>query len=328
VFPKNTLPADFYNVRPAHNHFPHHVLLVLTQLSVGAFSVDYVVTSFFHSEATIQRYHALVALALGLMALGASTTHLGRPQYGFRAIMGIGHSWMSREIAGFGAFAGLAVAYAAGAWADPVLGVLGLPPLPAQLADNLQRWLGGAVALSGLVGVWCSVMLYAVTRRALWQLSQSAPRFFSTTLLLGLSLTLLVFVAAARFGEPVPGYILSGLQGSLIATAVFKLLLELSIFSQLRLSQVSDLKRTALLMRGELSRLTIARFVCGGVGGLVLPFWLTAFFDPAAAVVPLGSAPLAIALLSTLALVAGELVERSLFFMAAASPKMPGAVGT
>jgi hypothetical protein len=37
---------------------------------------------------------------------------------------------------------------------------------------------------------------------------------------------------------------------------------------------------------------------------------------------------LAIALGSTLALVAGELVERSLFFMAAASPKMPGAVGT
>jgi len=44
--------------------------------------------------------------------------------------------------------------------------------------------------------------------------------------------------------------------------------------------------------------------------------------------VPIGGAPLAIALGSTLALVAGELVERSLFFMAAASPKMPGAVGT
>jgi Fe-S-cluster-containing dehydrogenase component/DMSO reductase anchor subunit len=328
VFPKNTLPADFYNVRPAHNHFPLVVLLVLTQLSVGAFSVDYVVTSFFYAEATIQRYHALVALALGLLALGASTTHLGRPQYGFRAIMGIGHSWMSREIAGFGAFAALAVAYAAGAWADTVLGAFGLPPLPVALADSLQRWLGGAVAASGLIGVWCSVMLYAVTRRAFWQLPQSAPRFFSTTLLLGLSLTLLVFVGAARFGEPVPGYILSGLQGSLIAVAVFKLLLELSIFSHLRLSRVSDLKRTALLMRGELVRLTTARFVLGVVGGLALPFWLAAFFDPAAAVVPLGSVPVAVTLLSTLALVAGELVERSLFFMAAASPKMPGAVGT
>ena len=328
VFPKNTLPADFYNVRPAHNHLPLVVLLVLTQLSVGAFCVDYVVTSFYYAEAIIQRYHALVALALGLVALGASTTHLGRPQYGFRAIMGIGHSWMSREIAGFGAFAGLAVAYAAGAWANTVLGALGLPVLPTPVADSLQRWLGGAVAVSGLLGVWCSVMLYAVTRRAFWQLSQSAPRFFSTTVLLGLSLTLLVFVGAARLGEPVPGYILSGLQGALIAVAVFKLLLELSIFSHLRLSQVSDLKRTALLMRGELSRLTTARFLLGAVGGLALPFWLSAFLDPTAAAVPLGNAPLAIVLFSTLALVAGELVERSLFFMAAASPKMPGAVGT
>jgi formate dehydrogenase iron-sulfur subunit len=331
VFPKNTLPADFYNVRPAHNHLPLVVLLVLTQLSVGAFSVDYAVTAFFDAQASVQRYHALVALALGLIALGASTTHLGRPQYGFRAIMGIGHSWMSREIAGFGAFAALAVAYAASAWAAPVLGALGIP-LPGgagldSLLDTVQRWLGGAVALSGLVGVWCSVMLYAVTRRAFWQLSQSAPRFFATTLLLGLALTLLVFTAAARWGEPVPGYIMAGLYGALIATAVFKLLLELSIFSHLRLSQVSDLKRTALLMRGELSRLTQLRFLLGVVGGIALPFWFSVFVDPRAAQVQVGVAPLVIAALATLCLVAGEFAERSLFFMAAASPKMPGAIG-
>jgi Fe-S-cluster-containing dehydrogenase component/DMSO reductase anchor subunit len=327
VFPKNTLPADFYNVRPGHNHFPLVVLLVLTQLSVGAFSVDYVVTTFFYSEATIQRYHALVALALGLIALGASTTHLGRPQYGFRAIMGIRHSWMSREIAGFGAFAALAVAYAAGAWADTVLGLLGLPLLPATLADRLQSWLGAAVALSGLVGVWCSVMLYAVTRRAFWQLSQAAPRFFATTLLLGLSLTLLVFAGAARFGEPVPGYILSGLSGALIATAVFKVLLEASIFSHLRFNQVSDLKRTAMLMWGELSAITRLRFLLVALGGLMLPFWFTVYVDPKAERVVLGAAALTITLVSTLCLVAGEFAERSLFFMAAASPKMPGAVG-
>jgi formate dehydrogenase iron-sulfur subunit len=327
VFPKNTLPADFYNVRPAHNHLPLVVLLVLTQLSVGAFSVDYAVTAFFDAQASIQRYHALVALALGLIALGASTTHLGRPQYGFRAIMGIGHSWMSREIAGFGAFAALAVAYAASAWAAPVLGALGMSVPDIGAMDVVQRWLGGAVALSGLVGVWCSVMLYAVTRREFWKLSQSAPRFFATTLLLGLALTLLVFTAAARWGETVPGYIVAGLYGALIAVTVFKLLLELSIFSHLRLSQVSDLKRTALLMRGELARLTQLRFLLGAVGGIALPFWFSVFIDPHSAELHVGSAPVVIAALATLCLVAGEFAERSLFFMAAASPKMPGAVG-
>jgi len=327
VFPKNTLPADFYNVRPAHNHFPLVVLLVLTQLSVGAFSVDYVVTSFFHSEETIQRYHALVALALGLIALGASTTHLGRPQYGFRAIMGIGHSWMSREIAGFGAFAMLAVAYAAGVWANSLLAMLGLPQLDAGWVNASLRWLGAAVALSGLIGVGCSVMLYAVTRRAFWKLSQSGPRFFSTTAVLGTSITLLVFTAAARAGEPVPGYIAAGLNGALIAFSVFKLLHELSIFSHLRLSQASDLKRTARLMRGELAPLAQLRFLLGILGGVALPFWLSVFIEPKASALALGTLPVVITAVGAACLTAGEFIERSLFFMAAASPKMPGAVG-
>jgi formate dehydrogenase iron-sulfur subunit len=326
VFPKNTLPADFYNVRPAHNHFPLVVLMVLTQLSVGAFSVNYVVTSFY-STSTALRYHSLVALALGLVALAASTLHLGRPQYGFRAIMGFRHSWMSREIACFGAFAALAVAYAAGAWADPLLGLLGLPALDPVWSVRLQRWLGAAVAVTGLLGVGCSAMLYAVTRRVFWRLSYSGPRFLGTTALLGLSLTLVTFSAAAYFGEAVSGVALAGLCQALFGVSVFKLLLDASVLAHLKSPQVSDLKRTALLMWGELATLTQARFLVGAVGGLGIPLLLPAFFSPLAPRVHLSNAPLALAALGCLLLVGGELIERSLFFMAAASPKMPGAVG-
>jgi formate dehydrogenase iron-sulfur subunit len=326
VFPKNTLPADFYNVRPAHNHFPLVVLLVLTQLSVGAFSVNYVVTSFY-SAGAVERYHALAALALGLVALAASTLHLGRPQYGFRAIMGFRHSWMSREIACFGAFAGLAVAYAAGAWANPLLGVLGLPALDAALSIRLQRFLGAAVAITGLLGVGCSAMLYAVTRRVYWALAYSGPRFLGTSALLGLSLTLLTFSGAAYFGEPVPGGTLAGLCATLFGVAALKLLFDASVLAHLRSTQVTDLKRTALLMWGELAALTQARFLIGAVGGLAIPALLPAFFTPSSSQVQLSNAPLVLAALSCLLLVGGELIERSLFFMAAASPKMPGAVG-
>lgn len=326
VFPKNTLPADFYNVRPAHNHLPLVVLLVLTQLSIGAFCVDYVITSFY-TDQTIQRYHALVALALGLIALVASFAHLGRPQYGFRAIMGLRHSWMSREIACFGAFAGLAVAYALGAWADTLLVRLGAPPLDARWADGLRHALGGAVAVSGLLGVWCSAMLYAVTKRAWWRLSYSATRFFASTALLGASLTLLVFCSAALAGEPVPGDIVAGLYTALMAVAVFKLLFEASIFSHLRSPQISDLKRTALLMRGELAKLTQLRFGLGVLGGLALPGLLSIFVDPKASRLALEATPVVLAAVSAVCLLGGELLERSLFFMAAASPKMPGAVG-
>jgi formate dehydrogenase iron-sulfur subunit len=326
VFPKNTLPADFYNVRPAHNHFPLVVLLVLTQLSVGAFSVNYVVTSFY-SAGAVERYHALAALVLGLVALAASTLHLGRPQYGFRAIMGFRHSWMSREIACFGAFAGLAVAYAAGAWANPLLGVLGLPALDAALSIRLQRFLGAAVAITGLLGVGCSAMLYAVTRRVYWALAYSGPRFLGTSALLGLSLTLLTFSGAAYFGEPVPGGTLAGLCATLFGVAALKLLFDASVLAHLKSTQVTDLKRTALLMWGELATLTQARFLIGAVGGLAIPALLPAFFTPSSSQVQLSNAPLVLAALSCVLLVGGELIERSLFFMAAASPKMPGAVG-
>jgi formate dehydrogenase iron-sulfur subunit len=326
VFPRNTLPADFYNVRPAHNHLPLVVLLVLTQLSVGAFSVNYVVSSFY-STSSVERFHALVALGLGLVALGASTWHLGRPQYGFRAVMGLRHSWMSREIACFGAFAGLAVAYAAGAWADPLLTLLGASPLPLDWSVRLQRWLGGAVAVTGLLGVACSAMLYAVTRREFWRLAYSGPRFLGTCALLGVSLTLLVWSAAARFGAPVPGRTVAGLCRALLAASVFKLLLDASVFTHLQSTQVSDLKRTALLMWGELAPLTRLRFAFGIVAGLALPGLLLSHLDATAERLSLSNGALALAALSCLGLVAAELCERSLFFMAAASPKMPGAVG-
>ena len=55
-------------------------------------------------------------LALGLLALAASTLHLGRPLYAFRAMLGLRHSWLSREIVAFGLFATLATAYAACRW--------------------------------------------------------------------------------------------------------------------------------------------------------------------------------------------------------------------
>jgi formate dehydrogenase iron-sulfur subunit len=326
VFPKNTLPADFYNVRPASNHFPLVVLLVLTQLSVGAFSVNYVVSSFY-SASTVERFHALVALGLGLVALGASTWHLGRPVYGFRAVMGLRHSWMSREIACFGAFAGLAVAYAAGAWADPLLTLLGLPPLPPGWSIRLQRSLGGAVAVAGLLGVACSAMLYAVTRREFWRLAYSGPRFLGTCALLGVSLTLLVWSAAARFGAPVPGRTLDGLCRALLAANIFKLLLDASVFTHLKSARVSDLKRTALLMWGELAPLTRTRFALGIVAGLALPGLLLLHVDATADRFSMSSGALAMVVLSCLGLVAAELCERSLFFMAAASPKMPGSVG-
>src|SRR5690606_21396377 len=116
--PRNVLPANFYNVRPAAKHLPLVVLLVLIQLSVGAFGIDALMNWGAYTElaSTLGRTQSLVALSMGVLALFASTFHIGRPQYAFRAFIGLRTSWMSREIIAFGAFVKLGAIYALSFW--------------------------------------------------------------------------------------------------------------------------------------------------------------------------------------------------------------------
>ena len=174
--PRNAIPADFYTVHAAHVHTPLVWMLVLTQLSVGAFCVSEFFDRLIPGDALspIRQWHGLLALALGLVAMGASTAHLGRPQYAFRAILGIRTSWLSREILAFGAFAGVAAVYAAALWqAEHAPVVTAMTWLPEVAARSLP-YLGPVVAVTGLAGVFCSVMVYAVTGRRWWKSSRLA----------------------------------------------------------------------------------------------------------------------------------------------------------
>src|SRR2546423_8119272 len=125
-------------------------MLVLPQLSVGAFVGDFLLRVL-SNRGSAGPFDAVVAVAAGVLALGASVLHLGRPRYCYRAVIGLRHSWLSREVVAFGAFTALAAPYALLLWLHG--------PAPV---------LGAAVAVLGVVGVWCSVMIYACTRRAGW----------------------------------------------------------------------------------------------------------------------------------------------------------------
>ena len=228
-----------------------------------------------------------VALALGVAALGASLIHLGRPQYAFRAFLGLGSSWLSREIVGFSIFAALAAAYA---------GSFLVPPL-ARLLPSLDL----AVALAGAVAVGCSVMVYAATRRDCWGAPATAFKFFATAALLG--------CATVMLGGTSPA-----LARALVLIAALKLVYEASLFRHLRRRPHTPMKRAAILMRGELGRVTAARFACGLVGGLLLPALVAAGRA--------GGRGVAVAIF--IWSLAGELGERWLFFTAATAPKMPG----
>jgi Fe-S-cluster-containing dehydrogenase component len=114
TLPASMSPGDLYEVKAEHAHLPLVVMLVLTQLSVGAFCTATILRLFFPTEILreLTPFHSLVALLLGFLALGASTMHLGRPLEAWRSFVGLKTSWLSREIIVFGLFANLALIYA------------------------------------------------------------------------------------------------------------------------------------------------------------------------------------------------------------------------
>lgn len=155
---------------PAHGHPALSVMLVLTQLAVGAFVAEVAL-------GRTSPFDLALISAVGLLALGASVLHLGRPLYAYRAIIGLRHSWLSREIVAFGGFMPLAIAYAV----VPVLA------------------LGVVAAAVGLIGVLCSVLIYTTTRRASWSVPRVTARFFGGAAISGTATV--VWADALRSGS-------------------------------------------------------------------------------------------------------------------------------
>jgi formate dehydrogenase iron-sulfur subunit len=324
--PANMAPGDYYEIKPAHAHahLPLVVMLVLTQLSVGGFVAGTILRVLGPGDlvAAVTPIHSLFALILGLLAICASTLHLGRPLYAWRAFVGLKSSWLSREIIVFGLFAGCAILYAGSLWVPAMRKFVNIP-LARELSNpSAQNILGVCVALSGLAGVFCSVMIYQDTRRTFWRMTMTFLKFASTTALLGpatLLFTLMLWALFAPRVEPNPAFqqVIRSLYGALVVTATAKLSWEAYVFSHLRDAGWTNMKRTALLMAGQLKWTAIGRFLCGTAGGILVPlFGLSG----------LSSLVTAISIFALLLI--GELLERYLFFTAVIPPKMPGGIAS
>lgn len=302
--PRNLLPADFFRISPAPRHAPLVAMLVLTQLSVGTFLINAIAGSFLPAalRAVLHPVGSLATFGLGLAALGASVLHLGRPLYAFRAVIGLATSWISREIVAFGLFALLAVAHAGSSL------VSGHALGPAR---NVLGWL---VVASGLTGIACSVLVYHVTRRAWWAAAITGFKFFATAALLGLATTRAIVAIAGRGVaiEP-PRGVVTAISVLVVAVAAIKGAGELSVLVHLRDRRYTELRRSAVLLVRDLRRWTIARFAALAAGGIALPL------------ANLHGEALDATLASFALLLAGELVERTLFFAAASPHRMPGA---
>ena len=296
--PADVEAADAHRLEAEHTHGPLVVMLVLTQLATGGLLFE-----------LAGRIGGTGSMSLGLVSLGAlvlgllaSLAHLGRPRLAYRAVIGVRHSWLSREVVCFGAFAKLAAA-------SVLLGLV--------LPGAAERWpaLGiglaaGAVA-SGVAGVACSVMVYRVTRRPAWRGARVAVRFAGSAVVLGLAarLTDLAWAGAG------PGLSWA----ALAALVVAKIAAESEQLDHRDRPGVDLLGRSSRVIRGPLAGRWRARVAVGLGAGLVIPLTL-AGLGP-------GAAPGVAASLSAISLaglIAGELLERFLFFAAASRPKMPG----
>jgi DMSO reductase anchor subunit/ferredoxin len=151
--PLETYHGSAWSLRPEHPHWPLVWLTLLTQVAVGASA---------SASTTGERLVAAIAAAA---ALGASLLHLGRPAHAWKALRNLRRSWLSREVALFGAYGALAA------------GAVVLAPL-APVA-----------ALVGLAGVFASGRLYVVPGRPAWHSPLTVVRFFATALALGPLLT-------------------------------------------------------------------------------------------------------------------------------------------
>jgi Fe-S-cluster-containing dehydrogenase component/DMSO reductase anchor subunit len=316
--PWNMVSSDYYSIKPEPSHLPLVVMLVLTQLSVGGFWAELIIK---HSiaeglSALLTPLYLMVALGVGMLALGASVFHLGRPLYAFRAVLGIKTSWLSREILAFGLFSFLAMVCAVCSWDNPVGRVLygGVERvLPFGRAGDILDF---SVLGSGLFGIFCSAMVYRDTKRPFWDNHGTTLKFFLTMGILGFAVVLFtsVMFLLGQTQVTLPD-IMRAFGGRVCLVITFmtalKLFVEMFIFFHLNNPDLTVFKKTAVLMSRELKMVTVWRFIGGFIGGIILPLILF-FLDEGHSVGLVAGLSFFILAFS----LAGEFLERLLFFKA------------
>ena len=252
TLPENLVPdtdrVDLQRVQPEHPHAPLVFMLVLTQLSVGAFVVLWLLDLL--KQGGSLTIGAVASLGLAAVSLGASTLHLGRPIYAWRALKGLRRSWLSREVLTLSLFAGAASAFAGMLMFD----------LPGRGAAGL------CTVLAGLAGVTCSARIYMVRARPAWFSGYTLAEFFSTALLLG-PLFVQTLLAHTLAG-PIPSWI----RFASIAGASAQVLAQSLKFLWLTRSEVFELRASSLLVSGQFQNLFLTRLALPVIAaGILLP---------------------------------------------------------
>lgn len=308
AIPASVRAADREELHSQPVHTPLVIMLVLSQLSVGLFAIELLL-----SLSALRPAQTLAALVAGLAGVAVSVGHLGRPLGAWRSFLNLRRSWLSREIVVFGLFLAMAGLHTTTVW------------FPHLTPGAVGRALGIATVVSGLLGVFCSAMVYHDTRREFWRLPLASGKFLGTTLLLGGAGSLLILLAPAPV---VTLNLVLALVAVMLFAAGFKLALAQRVLRHLDDDDFSPLHKTALLLTGRLGLLARCGTASTIVGGMVMPALLALqSVASGAGTVPPGSLAAQAAIAFALCL-ASEVIERRLFFTAVQPVKMPGAIST
>jgi formate dehydrogenase iron-sulfur subunit len=275
---------------------------VLTQMSVG---ISLILPWMFNRPRLATTLASLGSFVL-LAGLIASVFHLGRPLKAWRAFLGLRTSWLSREIVAFSGLAPL------------MLGTLALTHFRAASLSAFLVPIAWATCGIGVLSVACSSMIYEDTKRISWKGWRTFSKFFGTTVLLGTACAWALGTLEGR-REWLLGALLAAFQLlKFAAEHLARLPMERDGEAVNELSKVGSpswqLERSDILMTGVLGVWSRSRMALGWLGGVALP--LFCLISPA-------SSPMT-ALAALLCVVVGESIERSLFFRAVTTFKMPG----
>jgi formate dehydrogenase iron-sulfur subunit len=225
--------VDTSQVEPENPHWTLILMTVFTQMAVGALAAMCASQIFVGSA--IGRVPATGVVLIALFALSASTLHLGRPIYAFRALRMWRRSWLSREVLFFSLFAAAGIVYAGMLW----------------IHSRISLGAGLVAVAFGLTAVYASVRLYRVAARPMWNSGHTLLEFYLSAVFTGTLASSFVTPAAERT-------LIHGAVGAAIALAGQ----QSAKFAWLWRSRVFELRAAGELMRFRFPRIFLTR-LCG-----------------------------------------------------------------
>ena len=264
---------------------------VLMQASIGAFLFTLWFEQRTKDAAAHRIYERLrmVLIPVVVVALIASLGHLGRPLRAITSLGNLGSSWLSREIF-----------FAGGFFVLLVLAVL------LKKSDGLRKLVAWLAGLSGVASVISMAMIYHSSVMPAWQGFGTFVAFGGTTLFLGAALAA-VWVAGQPYQDRARD--LKSLAWTAVVTAFVELALVPLQMASLAGGSVAA-QASAAMLAGPYAWLVVLRWALAIFGGVLV---LVAALRRLAT----GQVPAGLFYVACIAILAGELAGRYLFYATA-----------